>query len=128
MILDTNFLLIPGQFQVDIFEEIDRILDRDYRLCTVKPVISELQKLSKSRGEEGKAAKIALTLMDRHTIETLETQNKIADASIVEAARETENPVIATNDKGLKKQFEERSIPLIYLRTKDHLEMKGDVR
>lgn len=117
--------MVPGEFGVDIFEEIQRILDEKYELLTVEPVKWELQKLSKRKGEEGKAAKIALMLMERKDVEVLKTENKTGDAAIVEVARKLENPVVGTNDKNLKEQFKERSIPILYLRTEDHLEMKG---
>jgi rRNA-processing protein FCF1 len=120
--------MVPGEFGVDIFEEIDRIVDRDYELITSEPVKWELQNISKNKGEEGKAAKIALMLMDKNSVEVYETSNKTGDASIIEVARGKEGPVIATNDKGLKKQFRERSIPVIYLRTKDHLELEGNLK
>ena len=42
IILDTNFLLIPAQFNVDIFSEIERICDFQYQLCIVDKTLSEL--------------------------------------------------------------------------------------
>lgn len=128
VILDANFLMVPGEFSVDIFEEIDRVLDKEYELITPEPVKWELKKLSKNKGEEGKAARIGLMLMDRKDVDVKETRNKTGDAAMVELARKLETPVVATNDKNLKRQFESRSIPLLYLRTKDHIELEGDIK
>lgn len=117
--------MIPGEFGVDVFEEISRIIDKEYELVAPEPVKWELQKLSKEKGEEGKAARIALMLIDKKDVEVIETEKKTGDAAIVEVARELEDPVVGTNDKNLKKQFKERSIPILYLRTEDHLELEG---
>lgn len=117
--------MIPGEFGVDVFEEISRIIDEEYEFVTPEPVKWELQKLSKEKGEEGKAARIALMLLERKDVRTIETEKKTGDAAIIETARKLEDPVVGTNDKNLKKQFKERSIPVLCLRTKDHLEMEG---
>ena len=45
IILDTNFLLIPGQFKVDIFQEIGKIMGESYELCIFQPTIDELTKI-----------------------------------------------------------------------------------
>lgn len=120
--------MAPGEVGVDVFEELERVLDGDYKLLTPAPVKKELQKLSKGRGEEAKAARIALMLTERRGVEVAETKNKTGDASIVELARDIENPVVATNDKNLRKQFRKRSVPTVYVRTEDHVELEGDVK
>ena len=43
IILDTNFLLIPAQFKVDIFDEIDRIMIEKYQLFVLDKTIDELK-------------------------------------------------------------------------------------
>lgn len=127
VICDTNFLMVPGEFGVDVFGEVSRIIDQEYELVAPEPVKGELQKLSKERGEEGKAARIALMLMEKKGVEVVETEKRTGDASIVEVARKMEEPAVGTNDKNLKKQLKERSIPVISLRTKDHLEVEGSI-
>ncbi len=120
--------MAPGEVGVDVFEEIDGILNGDYSLVMPEPVKIEVQKLSRGRGEEAKAARIALELIERNKVEIVETSRIDGDASIVEVARKYEDPVIATNDKNLRNQFRERSIPTAYVRTEDHVEIEGDVR
>ena len=41
IILDTNFLMIPSMFKVDIFSEIERICDFKYELCIVDKTLDE---------------------------------------------------------------------------------------
>ena len=128
VILDANFLLAPGEVGVDIFEEMENTIDKKYDLIMPEPVKVEIQNLSGGNGEEAKAAKIALMLMERNDVEVLGTDKKTGDASIVELVREVETPVVATNDKNLRNQFRERSIPTLYVRTGDHVELEGDIK
>lgn len=120
--------MAPGEVGVDVFEEIGGMLNGNYNLVMPEPVKNEVRKLSRGRGEEAKAARIALELVERQGVEIVETSRKDGDASIVEAARKFEKPVIATNDKNLRNQFRQRSIPTVYVRTGDHVEMEGDIR
>ena len=62
VIIDTNFLLIPGQFMVDIFTEIQRILDFPYELYVVGETITELNRLV----TVGKQKKTNKLLIFRH--------------------------------------------------------------
>ncbi len=120
--------MAPGELGIDIFEEIDGILKREYELVAPEPVKIEVQNLSKGRGEEAKAARIALELMERNEVEIVDTKRRDGDSSVIELARRSENPVIATNDKNLRKQFRQRSVPTLYIRTGDHVKLEGDVR
>ena len=46
IILDTNFLMIPLQFKVDIFSEIERICNFKYELLVPEASVKELENLS----------------------------------------------------------------------------------
>lgn len=120
--MDANFLMIPEEFNVDIFGEIRRLIDREYELTVPETVVNELKSLSKKGGEEGRAATVALELIDKKNVRRIETE-KGGDEGVIEAAESLENPSVATNDKRLKKKCKKRSYPVIYLRTRDHLEI-----
>lgn len=109
IVLDTNFLLIPIKFKVDIFREIERICDFPYNLHIVDKTIDEL------KGKKGE--KLALSLIKHHNINIIKTnKDKIADDLITDL--KLENKVIATQDKDLKK----RNKPyIITLKQKTHL-------
>ena len=49
VLLDTNFLLIPAQFKVDIFSEIDRICTFQYEIAVLDKTIDELNKIIKEQ-------------------------------------------------------------------------------
>ena len=77
IILDTNVLMAIGQFNVDIFSEIDRICDFRYSLCIIKLQLEELTGIQKSgKGKDSRAAKLALDIIKSKNIEAIETENK----------------------------------------------------
>jgi len=121
IILDTNFLTLPHQFNVDIFEEIDRIMEEDYELITLNPVIEELKKITKSRGKDAVAAKIALELIERKDVKIINTNEKKVDNAIVVIA--DKDTIVATNDRELRQRLKHKSIKTIYLRNKKFLEI-----
>ncbi|KXA89931.1 hypothetical protein AKJ37_02675 [candidate division MSBL1 archaeon SCGC-AAA259I09] len=122
VILDTNFLMVPETHGVDIFSEIDRILDKKYKLIVPEAVVKELKKLKEDgSSSERKAAGIALKLTDR--AEKIKSQNP-ADEEILKLAKEKEC-VVGTNDSTLKKRLRDLQTPVIYLRQRTHLDIDG---
>jgi len=121
IILDTNFLTIPYQFNIDIFEEIDRVVEGDYELTTLDSVIEELKKLTKTRGKEATAAKVALTLIKEKNVKVIKTGEKNVDIKIYRMA--DKNTIIATNDRILRRRLKNKNVKVLYLRSKKHIVM-----
>ena len=66
IILDTNFLLIPSQFNLDIFAEIERIVPGNCELFIIDKTIDELESLIQDKRQKVKdrqAAKLGLLLI-----------------------------------------------------------------
>lgn len=125
VILDTNFLMIPGLHGVDIFSELDRVLDRKYELVVPEVVMGELEHI-KEEGDasERKAASLALDLASR--TKEIPSQGP-ADEEIIRLAREKDEVAVGTNDSDLKKRARNEGIPVIFLRQKSHLDISGTV-
>ncbi|WP_292487796.1 DNA-binding protein [Methanohalobium sp.] len=117
VIIDTNALMIPVQFNVDIFQELKRL---GYNKFLVpKAVLNELETLmKKSKGSDKAAAKVARSLGNKCEIIN---QTGIADEVIIKLANELDSAVL-TNDIELKKRLMNKKIPVIYLRQKNRLE------
>ncbi|WP_406657974.1 DNA-binding protein [Methanolobus sp. ZRKC2] len=121
VIIDTNGLMIPVQFNVDIFEELKR-LGYD-RFIVPLSVIRELETLQKElKGKDRTAAKVAYSLAQR--CEIVETSGH-ADDVIIDLALERGSAVL-TNDIGLRKRLESKNVPIICLRQKNRLEKITD--
>lgn len=116
VVLDTNFMLIPFQFSVDIKAELDRILDFNYRIYTLDGVLKELEVLSKEKGQSGRAAKASLEMAK--DFPTLTANGDIDDTLLRLASNDT---IICTNDRILKEKIKRKGAPVIYLRQKKYL-------
>ncbi|MGV8151110.1 MAG: PIN domain-containing protein [Candidatus Woesearchaeota archaeon] len=104
IILDTNFLMIPGQYKIDIFEDIKKLINTPLELSIFKETIDELEKIAFGNTRDKANAKIALTLIKQKNLKTLKnssSQTSYIDEIILECA--TENDVVCTQDKALKR-------------------------
>lgn len=125
IILDANFLMIPESHGVDIFSELERIVDKKYKIVIPEVVIEELERLEKNgTASEQKSAKIALELTSRGEI--INSEKEEADEEIIRLAEE-KDCLVGTNDSILKKRLQELGIPIIYLRQKSHLTSSRDI-
>ena len=119
VILDTNGLMVPEQFGVEIFSELERL---GYTECLVPAsVLAELRALA-SRADKGRdkvAARVALGLAERCRV--LGEGEMDADAAIERLALD-EKAAVFTNDRALKKRLSSNGITVIYLRQERYLE------
>ena len=123
IILDTNFLLIPAQFNVDVFSEIDRIVAESHNICIISTTIDELDRLiEKTRGKNKEAAKLALKLIEHKNLEIIDSEIKYVDKAIRDITDKTKH-IVCTQDRGLKRKLQNKGIPIIVLRKKNHLEL-----
>ena len=120
IILDTNFLMIPYEFRVDIFSEFDRIFSLNYRLYIYEESINELKNISEmQKGRDKLAAKFALKLIKLKNIGVIKSEHKDVDSIILENA--DENAIIATQDSNLRRELRKMGASVILLRQKKYL-------
>ena len=117
IIFDTNFAIIPFQFKVDIYSELDRIIDEKYEIYFLKAAIPELEKL--------RFGKAALELMKQKNVKIVDFPIiRGVDNTIVEFAKK-EDAIIATQDKEVKRKALKCGIKIITLRQKKYLVISG---
>ena len=122
IILDTNFLMIPLQFRVDIFSELNRICHFNYKLCVFEQSIEELKNIvQKQAGKHKKAAQFALKLIKLKNIEIIESEQRDVDSLILENL--DKDTIVATQDIMLKKEVLEKGSYVVILRKKKHLQL-----
>lgn len=139
MIVDTNALLIPAEFGVDIFEELDRL--GYLHVIVPRMVLNELEQLKMRRGLKGKermAAKVGDSLLrkyiDTAEKERLPTRCTVSieeaeegegmhdtDALIAALARKRKAAVL-TIDEELRLKLSQAGIVTICLRGRNRLE------
>lgn len=124
VIADTSFLMTPGLYGVDIFAELDRLLEGDYELIAPRAVLNELEKLSKfGTPEERTAARIGLSLSSK--LKVLDSEGRTDDV-ILRLAKEHKSAV-GTIDFELRKKLRKEGITVIFLREKSHLAVDGPI-
>jgi len=122
IIIDTNFLLIPLQFNVDIFSEFERICNFHYRLCILSESVMELEGITQTqKSKSRKAAAFALKLAKLKKIHIIETEKGYVDSLILETAKKED--IVATQDAELRRKLAAKGISVIYLRSRQFLEM-----
>ena len=130
VVLDTNFLVVPGEFGVDIFQEAERVLERRIEFVLLEPVLREIElRVSRPRTRiEGRRFSIALKLAERCRVVKVDrpSTNKTVDDQLLDYAVSVRG-VLATNDRELKQKAKSQGVPVLMLRGKKKLQLDGTV-
>lgn len=122
VIIDTNFLMIPYQFKVDIFSEFSRICHFNYELFVFEGSVNELRKITENQsGKDKKAAQLALKLVRMKNIGIIKSGGKDVDALMLENV--DKDTIVATQDIILKKNLLKKGASVIILRQKKYLQL-----
>jgi rRNA-processing protein FCF1 len=126
VILDANALLIPVQFNIDIFDELKKLLNRNFEPIVLTLTRQELERISiEGSPEMQKKAKYALGLAEKCTVlEAQQIRETPIDDVIVQVATKNKYAVF-TNDRQLRNRLRDINVPVIYLRQKSRLEIDG---
>jgi rRNA-processing protein FCF1 len=126
VILDSNAMLVPLQFKIDIFRDLERLLNRSFEVILLSPVKRELEAIArKGSPKMRKNASYALKLAKKcRYVEVDFPASALTDDVIVKIAEEWKSPVF-TNDRKLKQRLRDISVPVIYVRQKSRLEIDG---
>lgn len=123
VILDTNFLLVPYQYRIDVLSEIERLLDMRVHFIVPTGVVAELKRIAKTRGAKGMAAKFALKLVDANKLaHKLSVHHSIGgvDDWIFHLAH-FNGAIICTNDVELKKRAKKARAKTISMRSRSKI-------
>jgi rRNA-processing protein FCF1 len=125
ILLDTNFLMVPIRFGVDISSEIGRIIEASFILVTTKAVVEELKRLmTQVRPGEEKEIKFALTMSSKITvIDDILGPGEDVDDQLIRLARN--GYVVATTDSELRSRLRQIGFPVVYLRQTRHIAVDG---
>ena len=125
VVIDTNFFMVPFQFNVDIITELEKLLP-SYKLTTPSFVINELKGLkNNSKGKIRLNANLALKLANSSKVEIKDIsllENETVDDALLRVSE-----VLATNDIELKKRAKDKGITVAYLRQKKYIAIEGKI-
>ena len=125
VVIDTNFFMVPFQFNVDIISELEKLLP-SYKLTTPCFVIDELKGLKRNnKGKVRMNANLALKLAMSSNVEIKDIsllENETVDDGLLRVSE-----VLATNDIILKKRAKNNGITIVYLRQKKIIAFEGKI-
>ncbi len=136
VLLDTNFLLIPAQFGVDIFAELQRLCDFNYKVAVLEDTVKELEGIMADKtasAKNRKAAGLGVQLIKAKGVRVISAPSgerkvfKSTDKAILEFAvagnrLADKSVIVATQDKDLRKSLRVHGVGVIILRQMQHLE------
>jgi len=130
--VDTNALLIPGTFGIDIYEELE---DMGYlEIIIPESVMDELNALRNSESEKGRtkrAAQIGYQLVLQH-LRLANGRSRVVierkggdtdrdtDSEIIRMAK-MQDAAVLTSDAELRRKLRREGIPTVFLRGKNRL-------
>ena len=122
ILLDANALMMPAQFQIDLFDELCTLLGA-FEPIVLSGVLLELTGLSLAKGRDGAAARHGLVLAKKCTIvESRELESESVDAQMIEyAARNA--CLVVTNDRRIRDALFTRGLSVISMRKQKKLEI-----
>lgn len=128
VILDANFLFVPLQFHIDIFEELQKLLAQRLNFVVLSPTLQELQKLAaKGSPKIRRQTSFALKLIEKCcVINVKQLPDETHDDVVARVAVEWRCPV-ATNDRTLRRKLRKLGVAVVYLRERSRLEVEGEV-
>lgn len=127
VILDTNFLTVPAEFGIDIFSEIELLLERKAEFLVLTSVQQEVaMNVSETGGTNAQKFRVAQDLIKRCTVtETPDSMLTLpVDHQLLEYTIAVKG-VLATNDGELRKRARASGIPVIFMRGKKTLAYEG---
>ena len=125
VIFDTNFLFVPLQFKVDIFDELEALIGK-FEPIILSTTIEELKKIAREKSEKNRRnALAALELAKKCKILKVERgSDESYDDVILRIAKEGKY-MVATNDSELRRRLRKAGITTIFLRQKAYLQING---
>lgn len=137
LLIDSSVLMLPGgrkkkRVSLDTLKEVTE----GRVLAVLDTTIRELKLIRKNKGKKGKAADLALELIEKMDIKTVKTPEKsiqkaqkrmgdFFDQALLFAAKQMD-ACVATTDLKLKKRLREQGIKVVYLRGKKRFSIMGE--
>lgn len=112
IILDTNFLVYCAKYKIDLFSEMTRICNFQYKLVVLNKTIEELEKI------KPKELNLIKKFIEKFSI--LKSKENYVDKELIRLSKE--DFIIATQDSELKKQLKH---PIIIIRQKKYFMIKN---
>jgi rRNA-processing protein FCF1 len=124
ILVDTNFLLIPVRFKVDIFTDSSDAVNDLTEFYVSSRVLNEIRLLKeKSKPSFVKELRLAETYAGQCTLIEDPDNGEVDDSLVNLASRE--RMVLGTTDSELRQKARKAGVKVIYLRQRNYLVLDG---
>ncbi len=121
IILDTNILLLPFQFKINILLELEYLVDVSHHYVISSRTIGELSKIGRSVGKDGMAARLALKLVEANKAKITVIENDEYVDKWIEEYAVANRAIVCTNDSKLRRRLLDLDIKVISMKSKSKL-------
>ena len=119
-------MFVPLEFKIDIFSEVERLLNRNVSFVLLSPVKRELELLTAKESPKVRSeADYALKLSEKCQYVAIDNDEKLRTDDIILKVAKAWNSPVFTNDSQLRRRLRDISVPVIYVRQKSRLEIDG---
>jgi len=130
VIVDTNFMTVPAEPGVDVFSEIERLVEGRVRFVVLASVVQEIESRMSGPSHKGGVTKfrVAKDLLNRCEVITLDSRPErlSVDDQLLQYAPSVRG-AIATNDRQLRTRARSLGIPVFTLRAKKRVMLEGSI-
>jgi len=118
VVLDTNFLLVPFQFKIDILKELDFLVDVSHRFVVSSRTVEELKTIGRAIGKDGMAARLALKMLEanRERIDIIESDSEVDDWIVAYASGN--KAIVCTNDSELRRRLKRAGVKVAAMKSR----------
>jgi uncharacterized protein len=118
VVLDTNVLLMPFQFKINVLDELDYLIDVSHRFVVSSRTVQELGNIGKIVGKDGMAARLALKMLEanKERIEIVKSDIEVDDW-IVDYSKEN-RAIVCTNDSALRRRLKAAGVKVAAMKSR----------
>lgn len=121
VIFDTNFLLAPYKYRINIFLEVKYIVP-GVQFIISKGIVNELKSLSERKGRTSLEAKFALKILERHKEEIdIISSTESVDKWILNYAKKY-RAIVCTDDIMLKNLLKKEKLRVIMVKARSKVD------
>ncbi len=124
ILCDTNFLLVPLRFGVDIFYEVPEALNDIVEFYVSSRVLDEINLLRRdAKPSFDKELLFALKMAEKCMVLEDHSEN-LVDDSLIQLAKD-HDLVLGTTDSELRRKARDKGVKVVYLRQRRYLILDG---
>ncbi len=121
VVLDTNILLLPFQYKINILLELEYLIDVSHHYVISSRTLGELRKIGRSIGKDGMAARLALKLVEANKAKIAIIENDEYVDKWIEEYALANKAIVCTNDAKLRKRLMDLDVKVISMKSRSKL-------